>query len=282
MPFETLPLLDEKLLLWEGGYLSSEYHGLKPGQTTDDTRASRLLAESLIACRGYDPDDLAKRYASWFTSGDHRGMGRTTVAALERLSRGVPWRESGEKWAEGNGTAMRAGVLGAFFRGHAKIAANIARDEARITHNSDEAAEGSAAVAAAMALLIEGASKERAYLSALDLLSPGCKVRHALQSLSEFVERRCAIGDVLGTVLPTGAHVVQTVPAAFAAVLLTDSYESAILAAIRAGGDTDTTAAIAGGLAGALYGRSHIPERLLQDLEDRDDLQRIEEALIGF
>jgi ADP-ribosylglycohydrolase len=100
--------------------------------------------------------------------------------------------------------------------------------------------------------------------------------------LSEFVERRCAIGDVLGTVLPTGAHVVQTVPAAFAAVLLTDSYESAILAAIRAGGDTDTTAAIAGGLAGALYGRSHIPERLLQDLEDRDDLQRIEEALIGF
>jgi ADP-ribosyl-[dinitrogen reductase] hydrolase len=58
----------------------------------------------------------------------------------------------------------------------------------------------------------------------------------------------------------TNGWVVSALQAAYAAVLRSDSLESALVAAVRSGNDTDTVAAIAGGLAGALYGTSALPD----------------------
>lgn len=280
--FETRHMFDAALLSWDGTYQDSAFHGLKAGQTSDDTRASKLLAESLIARKGFDPEDIAKRYAQWYASGDHRGMGGNTSKALSRLASGIPWNTSGERWAEGNGTAMRAGVIGAFLRGHPKVAATVARDEAKITHDSSEAMEGSAAIAAATSLLVDGCPKDRLISLVLELLPSKTRVREGIEKVRSMVAKRQAIGDVLGFELQTGAHVVDTVPAAFAAFLLTASYSEAVYASVRAGGDTDTTAAIAGGLAGAHYGKASIPPKLLKDLEEVDVLTAIEGDLLQY
>jgi ADP-ribosylglycohydrolase len=63
---------------------------------------------------------------------------------------------------------------------------------------------------------------------------------------------------------------VDTLEAAFWCFLTTDSYQDAVLKAVNLGDDTDTTAAVVGGLAGMFYGIEGIPERWLQQLARRD------------
>lgn len=279
MPFETASMFEGRLLTWDGSFQASAFHRLRPGQWTDDTMMSKLLAESLVDRQGFDAADVAERYAGWFRGGDHRGMGRSTKEALRRLASGMDWTLAGEKGAEGNGTAMRAGVIGARFRRDPRSAADFARIDASITHRSIEAEEGSAAVAVALSLLCTGHTKSQL----LDYVRPHLlrpsKVRSGLDTVSRMVRDGQSLMDVLAVTL-TGAHVVQTVPAAFAVLLLTSSYEEAIGAAIRAGGDTDTTAAIVGGMAGCLYGYKAIPERYRAGLERQDELRAIEVRLL--
>ena len=72
-----------------------------------------------------------------------------------------------------------------------------------------------------------------------------------------------------------GARVVDTLEAAIWCVLTTDSYKSCVLAAVNLGEDTDTVAAVAGGLAGALYGLNSIPKKWLAALKRRDYIEKM-------
>lgn len=276
MPFETAEPTDERLLAWDGSYQASEYHKLRPGQWTDDTMMSLCLAESLCDRQGYDPVDVAAAYLRWYASGDFRGMGHATREALGRLASGASWETSGVQGAEGNGTAMRVGVLGAFYRRMPDSAAEFAKIDAAITHVSDEAQVGSTVIARAVALLASGLKKELLVQALIRATPAGSKIRNGLAAVRVMEMDHENAEDVLGERLPTKAHVVQTVPAAIAAFVLTEDYISCVHAAIRAGGDTDTTAAIAGGLAGAHYGLAAIPEELRSKLESYERLRRVE------
>ncbi len=280
MPFETASMFDARLLSWDGSFQPSEFHKLKPGQWTDDTMMSLCLAQSLVERQGYDAVDAAARYLAWYKSGDHRGMGNTTREALRRLSIGDDWTISGQQGAQGNGTAMRAGVLGAYYKATPNSAADFARIDATITHRSLEAEEGSVAIAVGVAYLCDAAQKWPTLEKVIAALRPS-KVRDGLVKVASLYRDKLNIGSVLGDSLQTGAHVVQTVPAAFAAFMLTSSYMEGVDASIRAGGDTDTTAAIAGGLAGAYYGHQAIPPRYLSQLEQYTELRTVESKLFG-
>jgi ADP-ribosyl-[dinitrogen reductase] hydrolase len=76
-----------------------------------------------------------------------------------------------------------------------------------------------------------------------------------------------------------GAWVVDTGMTALKAVIKADDFEEAVVEAVNQGGDTDSIGAVAGGLAGALFGSTSIPERYLEDLEKVEDLRRISSAL---
>lgn len=70
-------------------------------------------------------------------------------------------------------------------------------------------------------------------------------------------------------------YVVHTLEAAIWCLLTTDSYEECVLKAVNLGDDTDTTAAVAGGLAGALYGYDAIPEEWHNSLLRRDYIEEL-------
>lgn len=156
MPFETRLATDPLLVSWDGSYLPSEYHKLEPGQWTDDTMMAKMLMESLYICGGFYPRDVANRYLHWYLAGDHRGMGKTTKAAMQRLKEGYRWTDSGIENAEGNGTAMRSAPMGAFYHDDPLTVSEFARMESKITHKSVEAREGSAAVALMVAFIWQG------------------------------------------------------------------------------------------------------------------------------
>jgi len=276
MPFELCGPEDPKLKDWDGQtYHSSEYHKLMPGQWSDDTMMAKLLAESLLQVGGYDPENAAKRYLGWYKSGDHRGMGTATRTALGRLDEGKDWSESGVENAQGNGTAMRAIPLGVFFRNRLDLLVEAASLDSHITHRSDEAEEGAIAIALAAAYLYRGLPKDELPEAISRRLKDG-PIKTGVMKCEFYLRTGgVSVGEAL-RVIGTKPHVVQTVPAALAAFLLSKTYLEAVQAAIRAGGDTDTTAAIAGGLAGIYYGRQAIPADLIPPLEAADALSGLD------
>ena len=83
--------------------------------------------------------------------------------------------------------------------------------------------------------------------------------------------------------LKSGGYVVDTLEAAVWCLLNTDSYRDCVLSAANLGDDTDTVAAIAGGLAGALYGLNAIPKEWLSTLKRTDYIEELcEKALAAW
>jgi ADP-ribosylglycohydrolase len=75
--------------------------------------------------------------------------------------------------------------------------------------------------------------------------------------------------------IKSSGYVVDTLEAALWCLLTTDGYEECVLRAVNLGGDTDTVAAVAGGLAGALYGYEAIPEKWRKTLIKREYIEKM-------
>ena len=75
--------------------------------------------------------------------------------------------------------------------------------------------------------------------------------------------------------IKSSGYVVDTLEAALWCLLNTDSYKSCVLKAVNLGEDTDTVAAVAGGLAGIFYGVENIPQNWLETLQNKKYLEDI-------
>jgi ADP-ribosyl-[dinitrogen reductase] hydrolase len=280
LPFETSKQNSSKLLSWNGDYLSSKYHQSKPGDYSDDTKMTIMVAQHLLSEEGFKPNLLAEDYLHWLLRENERGMGRSTRLALENLNAGHSWNESGVQ-SEGNGTCMRASPFGLYYYEDPHTAAEFARIDAKITHNTLEAQEGSAAVAVASALLFDGTEKQDLLEKTIPYLR-NSGIKSLLSNLNEYqIKKGCSVQDIMKK-FGTKARVTETVPSAFACFLLTSSYEQCILSAIKAGGDTDTTGAVAGGLAGIFYGYEAIPQKYIDGIENREPLESLDNSFIEF
>lgn len=285
MPFETHSFTSEALQSWtdrrfRSGETNELLRNFSPGQWTDDTKMALALANSLVDHLTYNPLAALENYMEWYFSGDHRGMGKATREALERHIKGYHWNQMGVLHAEGNGSAMRVAPIGFFFRKSLLTVRDMARIDANITHRSDVAEEGSIAVAMAVALLSEGIVGKRELIRPLHNWLYQNRVAAGLSQVEEFLKTDPGPSSVLEKLLEmgTGAHVIQTVPAAFLCFMATDSFAEAVELAIQAGGDTDTTAAVTGALAGAYYGDDQL-KPYLDELEDGEFIRHVDHIL---
>lgn len=278
VPFEKKLCNFEGLVEWDGKtYLGSDHHQLAPGQYSDDTQMSLMVAESLINKRGFDPDDLSARYMDWLISGRARGYGKTTLLAVQNLQNGKHWSESGIAGSMGNGTAMRAAPFGVYFRNDLYSLVNICKIDAAITHASDDAIAGSIAVALAAAYAVN--NEMDGILEKIWKALPDCKVKSSIYSLDSLINSEHITPQQALRVLGTKADVRETVPSALYCFLKFDNYHDAVVAAIKAGGDTDTTAAIVGGLFGAKLGIKAIDGKIAKGVEDYDKLVELDSQL---
>jgi ADP-ribosylglycohydrolase len=277
VPFETKLSNYQPLMDWDGKtFLGSAHHKLLPGQYSDDTQMSLEVAESLIKNNGFNPDDLAARYVEWMTSGRARGWGRTTLLAIHNLVSGKHWSESGVAGSYGNGTAMRAAPFGVYFRNDLYSLVNICKIDSAITHVSEEAEAGSIAIGLAAAYAVNGDTDN--LLEKIWNHLPDCKVKSSIYSLGAMINSDKITPQQALRVLGTKADVRETVPAVLYCFLKFDNYYDAVLAAIRAGGDTDTTAAIVGALFGAKLGMKSI-DKSFYSVEDFDRLVELDSQL---
>src|SRR3954467_4542780 len=110
--------------------------------------ATTCLAESLIACAGFDPVDQLTRYVRWKREGHLSSTGRcfdignTVAAALARFEReGQPWPGSVDAFSAGNGSIMRLAPVPLFYARDPETAIALAADSSRTTHGAREAVD---------------------------------------------------------------------------------------------------------------------------------------------
>jgi ADP-ribosyl-[dinitrogen reductase] hydrolase len=278
VPFESKPANNPLLLAWDQeSFLGSEHHKLLPGQYSDDTMMSLAVAGSLIDNNGFDPVDLAKRYVELFTSNTIRGYGTTTFLAIANLIQGKHYSESGMAGSWGNGTAMRAAPFGIYLRHDLKTLIEACRVDAQITHASDEAIAGSIAIALAAAYATNGDTDN--LIEKIVPHLPDSKVKTTLHSLDALLGNPKISSEMALRALGTKADVRETVPATLYCFLRFDNYREAVLAAIKAGGDTDTTASIVGALFGAKSGMQNILPYWVSQVEDSSKLMTLDSQL---
>jgi ADP-ribosyl-[dinitrogen reductase] hydrolase len=255
-------------------------HGLGPGGYTDDTAMMLCIARSIVEKGYFDPENVADKFLHWFDSGPI-GIGRTTWIALSEMKRGASWSEVGRIAHErlgglsaGNGSIMRCAPIGLLhFNDYEKLVKDSI-ESSIITHWDPQACWGAAAVNMGIAEILKG---ERGnLLSTLKSRVEQPEVSKAIDEVS-----RLNIGD-----LEPSAYVLDTLQAALWCFLTTSSFESALVAAVNLGGDTDTVSAVCGALAGASYGIEAIPWRWQEPLQDRGEIlqlaEKICELAVGF
>ncbi|MEI6558410.1 MAG: ADP-ribosylglycohydrolase family protein [Rhodospirillaceae bacterium] len=283
--------VEEILLTDKAGTIGRSPHSF--GQYTDDSQLTRELVLSYIARRGFDAADYGRRIAALFSEQRVVGRGRATTEAAARLAQGVPWTLSGVPAPyAGNGAAMRAAPIGWIFSRNDDALVRTARDQARITHTDPRAVAGAVAIAGAVSLALRampgtlkpdrmidrlarwvrpiepGFATEIERLHTLRHRDPDDAVwlisRAGLRSGDAEVAGRWPSAE--GTISP---YVVPSVLWSLYSVLRSpDDYMQTIRIAISGGGDTDTTAAMAGAISGAYLGLDAIPRPLAERLED--------------
>ncbi len=229
-----------------GGWLK-----LRPGQVTDDTTMSLALGEAILARRAVDPLAIAQAFDGW--------MRAKPVDIGNTVRRGIlNFRNSGSLAVEpcdhdaGNGACMRVlpVALATLGQSDGQVAAAVVM-QSHLTHNNPLSDAGTLCVVQLIQMALAGASK-------LELLFG--PVRELTQRHPEFGFRQRNTNN------PSG-YIVHTLRAVFQALFDTDSFEECLIDVVNRGGDADTTGAIAGMIAGALYGRAAIPERWLKSLD---------------
>lgn len=249
------------------------------GMTSDDTEHACMTAQALVASAG-DVDVfrrcLARDVRVWFLTLP-AGVGFATLRACLKLVVGVSPERSGVRSA-GNGPCMRSPILGVCHGDEPARLAALVRASTHLTHRDPRAEGGALAVALAAWIAARGDASMRDGFA--DLLAGRLAVSglvHETQELTARIDDAAAsarAGESTVTFAeriagPTGVsgYVLHTVPVALHAWLRhPDRYRDAVLGVIRAGGDSDTTAAITGGIVGAGVGVQGIPPAWLDGL----------------
>ncbi|GGP41528.1 ADP-ribosylglycohydrolase family protein [Streptomyces abikoensis] len=228
-----------------------------PWSWTDDTEMACSVLAVLAEHGRIDQDALARSFAEHHDF--DRGYGPAVNRMLRLVREGGDWRELAAalfkgQGSWGNGAAMRIAPLGAWYADDPEQATHQAEISAYTTHQHREAVAGAMAVAAAAAIAASpsGVTGPEALLDGVIALVPRSAVQQGLRRARDMLDYAdtSTVAAVLGCGRRTSAH--DTVPfALWAAARHLDSFEEAFWTTARAGGDVDTTSAIAGGVVAA-------------------------------
>jgi ADP-ribosylglycohydrolase len=235
------------------------------GFVSDDSEQTALVAESLLN-HPDDPEacarDFRRRLVCWFWRLPF-GVGLATVRASLKATVGL---RSGVASA-GNGAAMRAGIIGAFFREHRERRRAFGKALALVTHE-DARAVDAALFVAEVAALCAGDSMDRGSVREVVVQVQNRELRSGLEAAASLAESG-AEPELAASELGTSGYSLHSVPFAFYCLMrFGDEPMEAIRTAIRVGGDTDSNAAIVGGWVGTLRGESALSESLIAGIHD--------------
>ncbi|MFN8520148.1 MAG: ADP-ribosylglycohydrolase family protein [Chloroflexota bacterium] len=259
-------------------------HHQPPGTWSDDGALMLALLDSLLEA-GFDPEDQGRRARAWRERGAYAAggtvfdIGNATRAALDTLAAGVPAVDAGPSGERdcGNGSLMRILPLALVERDvpDARLV-DMAHLASRVTHGHPRCQVACALYSFVARRILAGA-RHRADAQA--------DARAALRATYQ----RQGSGGHLAALDELEAwpgrggrgYVIDSLWSAWDAFAGATGYQDAVTRAVRYGADTDTTAAIAGGLAGAWFGVDDIPAEWRAGMRDPGIVRPLVDGLIA-
>jgi ADP-ribosyl-[dinitrogen reductase] hydrolase len=276
-----LPPLDAIEMTPPPGFRRS--HGTTPpGTWSDDGAQALCLLTSLLDCGKLDPDDLGQRFVSWYQSGymaiDQRvfDVGIHTSRVVQAIAAGMPALDAGAlgQDARGNGSLMRSLPLVLWHRGTDAELVTDAHLQSRVTHG-DAYCQVCCALYCLWArqLLDNGKTP---WVAATQSLRSIYQSNPSFLDILDWAVRPDDVADGKG-----GGYVIDALRSARMVMGGKQSYEQVVKRAIALGDDTDTTACIAGGVAGIRDGIGAIPQRWLDQLRGQEIVLPLLERLVA-
>ena len=248
----------------------------------DDAAMALLLGESLMASQGFDANDVARRWVKWMKV-DGRGIGVTTRRALTLIDRGKEPFEAGRLANQenpgrsaGNGSVMRCVPVALLYHNDPDRLIRVSTQQAAITHADERCTWGAVAVNLAARELLHG----NIYFVDEVLHRMGDRAPRVLRDAIHRVPRE-AEGDLPISRAGEAGYVVHCIEIAFWFVTHDRSLEETLIYLASAGGDTDTNAAVAGGLLGARYGEVALPPRWVDQITGPEGIAQLAERLVA-
>lgn len=202
-------------------------HKVAKGEWTDDGAMAMCIAEAYLDQGGFNASSVQKNFIDWKDTGkfgtrnEMFDIGMTVMGALKRVKNlEHPYTGSTDKRTSGNGCLMRMAPCIVWNRANLSLAIGESVAQALLTHGSSDCITYTAALAHEL------------------------YVGRPLAEYDEIRDRK----------INNSGYVADTYASAWHSVICTDSFDDAIVDAINRGGDADTVGAVAGMIAGRIYG----------------------------
>jgi len=298
VPFEFLP---------RGAFIAVDMaghgtHDQPPGTWSDDTSLTLCLAWAMS--KHWDTENILKETACcflrWLDDAEFtaRGavfdVGNATAKAIGKLRQNVPPTKSGGDTINdnGNGSLMRIAPIAFFVAGRPQAERfDIVRKVSSITHAHHISVLSCIVYVEYLLKLLQGDNKFAAFEATqketMDALMKGALNKYYRSEITDYFMPLIFPGHKWHLVdkgdIKSSGFVVDTLMASIWCFLTTENYRDAVLEAVNLGDDTDTTAAVTGGLAGAYYGFGNdgIPPEWIKALAKHDTISDIAEGVFA-
>lgn len=261
--------------------------GMPKGTWSDDTSMSLATMDSIIETKKINIKDMANKFVDWFRNAEYTAtgqtfdIGRTTMISLADFEIGVDVEKCGQygELDNGNGSLMRMLPVAYYiwFMRYKeemgdKAIYNIVKEVSGITHRHEISIMGCYIFVRYAIEIMDGKYKDIAYeiIRNLDysFFSEGTIKKY------DRILKNNIKNQPLETIRSTG-YVVDTLEAVFWLFLNGKNYNDTVLKAVNLGEDTDTIAAITGGLLGIHYGEETINEEWKRSLKRRNYIENL-------
>lgn len=266
------------------GYRGYGSHAVPAGTWSDDTSMTLAMLDSLAT--GLDYDDIMEKFTDWAddaaytATGEVFDMGRTVRKALVNFNKDVPALECGPNGANDNGNGSLMRILPAIFYVKYNMQDASLDDKIEVIHNMSALTHGHARskMACGVYAILIMDLLETEYKGTISYSLARAKSYYAakpeFKSEMEYFDKIFSPGlaELPESVIKSSGYVIDTLEAALWCALNTDNFLDCILKAVNLGDDTDTVAAVAGGIAGCIY---DAPEDLIKGVVKYEEVDRL-------
>jgi len=257
---------------------------LPPGSWSDDSSMTLCLTESLV--NGYDLDMIAANFLSWMYTahwtphGKAFGTGRAITSSLQFLQKDFSPKTSGnsDEASNGNGSLMRTiPLLWHIFNMDLDSRYEIVKAVSSITHSHIRSVLACFYYLEYAKQLTTGISPIKALRFTINIFrTKTSQLGICEEELKHFSRLLTQDFDNIPVEnIHSSGYVIDTLEASIWCLLNTGTFKEAVLRAVNLGGDSDTTAAVTGGLAGIVYDVRSIPTYWLSQVAKIEDIQSL-------
>lgn len=260
--------------------VSSPKVGQPAGSWSDDTSMEICTIESYLEKKEFDYSDIMNKWTEWINegkytaNGDTFDVGRTCLSAIRQYSNGINPIDCGlkDEMSNGNGSLMR--ILPVALYSYSKKLSEkeiikLTNEISSLTHGHNISKLGCYIYIRFVIALLEGKTKEEAY-NLIQNLDYSMYDEYSIEKYNRILKTN--IKDYKIDEISSKGYVVDTLECALWILMNAKDYRETIISSTNIGNDTDTIGAIAGSMAGIIYGINSIPKTWIDKLLRKDYL----------